>query len=547
MNRKRSIVLSAAVTLLLSGPVVTSAPAGAAAPAPPGACGLLADAQVRQYISGPGAAALARQCDRERSGAPYAETQAPTPEGQLASAAAEKSEPGIQAVDVLVNNRATDTFPRTTQSETSTAVRSTTVLVGYNDSGQFLTSGDFSGYSRSTNSGASFTDMGPPTTPLGQISSVSGDPVMVSDFNRMATDTALFYMANLATNAAGTSIIGVHRSGNGGAAPTPWQFGRTASPLAVAGEFQDKEWLAVDNGATFPGRLYACWRRFGGANGIQFSRSTDFGLTFTQLAANLSTGTTTVQGCSVDVDRETGRVLVAWLDSSFNPPQQRAKISTNGGVSFGAEFTIGAANLAETINGACGRNVFLDTQAGNTSRAIRSTPFPTVAFRSTNASAYSVWHRAGLAGGSGADIAFARSTNNGTTFGATQRINSVVTGDQFFPSIAVNAAGTIRVFYYSTQLDATKRLLNAYFVQSADDGVTWSAPVRVTDVSFDRPITNPNFDISVAGCYMGDYNDIAAPPSGLGDNAFYMAWGDNRLDADPGPAIAPDPDIRFDK
>jgi hypothetical protein len=254
-----------------------------------------------------------------------------------------------------------------------------------------------------------------------------------------------------------------------------------------------------------------------------------------------------VQGCSIDVDRETGRILVAWLDTSFNPPQQRAKISTNGGVTFGAEFTIGAANLAETINGACGRNVFLDTQAGNTSRAIRSTPFPSVAFRSTNASAYAVWHRAGLAGGSGADIAFVRSTNNGTTFGAPVRINSVVTGDQFFPSIAVNAVGTIRVFYYSTQLDATKRRLDSYFVQSADDGVTWSAPVRVTDVSFDRPTTNPNFDTIVAGCYMGDYNDIAAPPSGLGDNSFYMAWGDNRLDADPGPAVVPDPDIRFDK
>jgi hypothetical protein len=217
VSRRRSIVLAAAVTMLISVPGVISAPAGAAPAAPTGACGLLADAQVQQHISGPGAAALARQCDRERRGVPFAETQAPTPEGQLAPAAAEKSEPGIQAVDVLVNNRATDTFPQSTQSETSTAVRSTTVLVAYNDSGQFAATGDFTGYSRSTNSGASFTDQGPPTTPLGALSSVSGDPVLVSDFNRMATDTSLFYMANLATNAAGTSIIGVHRSGNGAA------------------------------------------------------------------------------------------------------------------------------------------------------------------------------------------------------------------------------------------------------------------------------------------------------------------------------------------
>lgn len=541
MNTKRSVFI-AAITLLLSVPGVTQA----AQAAPPPSCALLADQQVRQYLSAPGSAALQRQCQLELLGQQHVEQQAPTPEGQLAPAAPE-SGAGILAADVLVNNRATDTFPHSTQSETSTAVRSTTVLVAYNDSGQFAATGDFTGYSRSVNSGASFTDQGPPTSPLGAISATSGDPVLVSDANRMASDTALFYMANLANNTAGTSIIGVHRSGNGAALPTPWQFGRNASPLAVAGQFQDKEWLAVDNGTTFPGRLYVCWRRFGGANGIQFSRSTDFGLTFTQLAANLSTNSTTVQGCSVEVDRETGRVLVSWLDSAFNPPQQRGKISTNGGVTFGAEFTIGAANLAETINGACGRNVFLDTQAGNTTRAIRSTPFPSAAFRTGNTSVYAVWHRAALAGGSGADIAFARSTNNGTTWAAPIRINSVVTGDQFFPSIAVNAVGTIRVFYYSTQLDATKRRLDTYYVQSTNDGVTWSAPVRVTDVSFDRPTTNPNFDTSVAGCYMGDYNDIAAPPTGLGDNNFYMAWGDNRLDADPGPAVAPDPDIRFDK
>ncbi|HZM79447.1 MAG TPA: sialidase family protein [Candidatus Limnocylindrales bacterium] len=534
-------------SLLATGVVVASnlfAIPVQAAPAAGGACALAAQKQVQQMISGPGAVALARQCERERLGLPFEPGQAATPEGQMAP---ESADPGIQLVDLLINNRATDTFPNSTQSETSTAVRSTTVLVGYNDSGQFAATGDFSGYSRSTNSGASFTDMGPPTTPLGAISSVSGDPVLVSDANRMATDTALFYMANLASLANGTSIIGVHRTGNGGAAPTPWQFGRNASPLAVAGQFQDKEWIAVDNGATFPGRLYACWRRFGGANGIQFSRSMDFGLTFTQLAANLSTNATTVQGCTVHVDRETGRVLVAWLDTAFNPPQQRGKISTNGGVTFGAEFSIGAANLAETINGACGRNVFLDTQAGNTSRAIRSTPFPTLEFAPNSANAYMVWHRAGLAGGSGADIALARSTNNGTTWAAPVRINSVVTGDQFFPSVAVNSLGQIRVFYYSTQLDATKRLLDAYYVQSVNGGVTWGAPVRVTDVSFDRSQTNPNFDTLVAACYMGDYNKIAAPPTGLGDNAFYMAWGDNRLDANPGAGVTRDPDIRFDK
>lgn len=129
------------------------------------------------------------------------------------------------------------------------------------------------------------------------------------------------------------------------------------------------------------------------------------------------------------------------------------------------------------------------------------------------------------------------------------RINSVVTGQQFFASIAVNTDGVIAVIYYSTQNSPTDRLIDVYKVVSIDGGTTFSVPIRVTNFSFDRPQTNPNFDNNFGPCYMGDYISITAPAPGLGDTGFYMAWGDNRMDGDndPGTGLQPDPDIFFER
>src|SRR5438874_3900274 len=61
----------------------------------------------------------------------------------------------------LVNDPALDTTGQDTQSENSTLAFGSTVLVSYNDSGSNAGSpNQFTGWSRSTNGGASFTDMG---------------------------------------------------------------------------------------------------------------------------------------------------------------------------------------------------------------------------------------------------------------------------------------------------------------------------------------------------------------------------------------------------
>src|SRR5262249_20887283 len=97
--------------------------------------------------------------------------------------------------ELLVNDRSTDTFPDVTQSETSVAVHDGTTLVGFNDSA--LSKG-FTGYSRSTTGGASWTDMGGLPMPLGAVNTMDGDPVVVADRNRVSGQSSVFYFASIA-------------------------------------------------------------------------------------------------------------------------------------------------------------------------------------------------------------------------------------------------------------------------------------------------------------------------------------------------------------
>jgi hypothetical protein len=397
--------------------------------------------------------------------------------------------------------------------------------------------------------------MGTLPTPLGVVDAVFGDPVLASDRNRDIGDAGVFYFANLGVLANGTSIVAVHKTTDAG---LTWTQAGNATPGALAADFQDKEWLAVDTRAsgTGAGNVYVCWTRFISTGGqqIRLARSTDGGATFSIIQTDLSADTD-VSGCQVAVDPNNGNVYVSWTNRNggVSPRTIKFRRSTDQGTTFAAEMLIGTAAIAETMTvcGSASRTTFVDSEPSGTSRAIRSTSFSSLAVNPTNSEVYVVFHAAGLPTGTLADIGFVQSSDFGVTFTPQVRINKAKAGQQFFPSIAVNKNGTTRVMYYSTQLSATNRLLDVYTVSSPDGGTTWGGSKRVTDVSFDRPTTNPNFDtgggLTLAYCYMGDYNQIATAPKGLGPGQLNIVWGDNRLDGNAGMGgVQPDPDIRFD-
>jgi hypothetical protein len=108
--------------------------------------------------------------------------------------------------------------------------------------------------------------------------------------------------------------------------------------------------------------------------------------------------------------------------------------------------------------------------------------------------------------GNGWDVAFIKSTNNGTTWSTPVRVNDDVStpnADQLEPWPEVDFRGNIHVFwidnrnYYSSNTYAC----DVYYSYSTNQGATWSTNERVNDIS---PISTRSGDFA----RMGDYQVI---------------------------------------
>lgn len=517
-------------------------PAGLDPDNPGSSCTLLNDARTMQLISGPGESALRQFCEGEAvARVPSSRTT------WLLAALGERirSVLGMATAapptNVPVNDRTVDVWDNVTQSEISTGVSAANqdiMVTGFNDTGHPGT-GSLTGWSRSTDRGASWLDRGFLAPVPG--GSVSGDPAVVTGAGPQANN---MYFGTLARTAASVSIIGVARStdnGNTFSAPV------NASPSSTVG-FQDKPEMTVDKFAqTSPnaGNIYACWTDFG-SGGIRFSRSVDGGVTYTQVVGSIS-GSTNVQGCAIAVG-PLGDVYVAWWDAGVN--QIRLRRSTDGGQSFLGEVTVGSA-VPPSVVSCCGRSALAGGVSG--SQSIRLIPFGNLATDSlASSNVYSVWNTQ-VSGSS--EVYFSRSTNNGASWSAAVRLNDVVTNDQFLPRISSgvlfeanpNVTHT-KVMWYDRRLDPNNLMFDVFADTSTDGGVTWGTDVRWTEVSSTPPQTCPNFDCGIASCYMGDYNAMSTlNPS---SSEFILGWGDTRLTASGTacaagrPSSGPDPDVR---
>ena len=169
--------------------------------------------------------------------------------------------------DVLVNNNnGFFTTSRFTQSETSMLAFGSNVVVGFNDAGSFQSgTNHFTGYAYSTNSGATFTDVGTlPNSTNGD----AGDPVLARN-----TTTGRIYFSTLGFTSG--NVIQMFRSDDNG---VTWMAPVNAAP---GGASEDKQWITVDNFAgAGNGNVYMLSRRFGTGPGIYFFKSTDNGATF---------------------------------------------------------------------------------------------------------------------------------------------------------------------------------------------------------------------------------------------------------------------------
>jgi hypothetical protein len=238
----------------------------------------------------------------------------------------------------------------------------------------------------------------------------------------------------------------------------------------VSGVFEDKELIGCDRtDSPYRGNLYVTWARFGYGTDILVSRSTDGGQSF-QAPINISSYSS--HQWPVPVVGADGAVYIAWVN--YSPLSIRFAKSTNGGASFGSDRSLTSVSF----------------YPGNINGGIMTFPFPAMDADITggpyNGNLYVAYMDYGS--GSGTDIFFKRSTNDGTTWSPAIRINDDPQGvnrDQFHPWISIDEAGVISVIFLDRRDDPGNYYYNLYMTQSSDAGVTWSDNIRISDISSD--------------------------------------------------------------
>jgi len=521
-----------------------------------GLCDIL-DSPERRELSAAGEMLLLEHCGRREapafetrqgevfSGPDLPDLPEPRPPS-IRPAGSPLSSIAVVAADVQIN--VDPGPPRTTQSETTLAVLNGVLVAGWNDSG----GPGLSGYGVSTDLGDTWADRGGLPSIVNVITGRRGDPWI-----RAHAATGNFHYATLATDPnvqcdddgdgfpENKPILGVYTGATPGAAPD-WPAAANVTPGQPCGTFEDKEAMDVDNsGGPFDGRVYVCWRQFGGQNTIRLSindsTGADSALTNVSIS-NINGAAGGGQGCYVEVDQNNGDVWVAWQEGLLI----RGRRSAAGGAGFGPERTL--ATMA-----AVGHVVDCDSGADVDNRQvmngnIRVSEFiSSMAVNQVTGNLHVVYASDGDgAGGADEGDAWhvrcppldANDIDTGACTAPLKLNTDATTNDQWHPFVDAAAAGPLAVFWYDRRNDPDNRLIDLYKRFSTDDGDTWTAEERVTDVAFDVPVLIPNFDPGIRDCYMGEYNHVASDSSN-----FYFVWGDNRNLL----AGLPDPDVFFER
>ncbi|MDW8801307.1 hypothetical protein P8V03_09085 [Clostridium sp. A1-XYC3] len=421
-------------------------------------------------------------------------------------------------------------YPNITQSETSLAYFGEFILFGFNDSNDAPTG--FSGYGFSSDSGVTWCDCG--SVPIGgDIIDNGGDPVIAID------NQGIFYYGHLGTLSSGESVIIVNTAQVNNTNRTlqfnnPIVVGRGQS---LPNRLQDKEWITVgiDKNQTDSQALYITWSDFLQQGSqelttIRFSKFTT-GATPTEIIGSktiahttLNPLTTYVSGSFPVIDHS-GNIYVFYEQIDLNSLDGFIYMvkSTDGGVNFSSPMLVSGPFVQAGNAVAC--NTLVIAVPPDFNRSIRINEFPHAAV-APDGTLYAVWNASVSLEEFQSNIFLAYSTNGGNSWTTTPVTNSIST--EFFPSVAFNC-GRAHIHYNRfndpNNVGDTGNDTFALFKKSFSITEGLSAESQVSTVFSPVPITNPNFDTAVSGCYMGDYNQIIAGPR----NTLYHGWSDNRF------------------
>jgi len=251
--------------------------------------------------------------------------------------------------------------------------------------------------------------------------------------------------------------------------------------------FEDKEWLTVDNStSSFNGNVYVCWTRFtASSDHIRFSRSTDHGNSWQRsLQVSPASQNGAVQGCQVAVG-PSGEIYVAWEVFYINGLRQHfITKSTDGGVTFGSTNAI-TPPFREV----------------NFHSSYRKNSFPALDVSPVNGDVVDVFSAFTAPGGT--KVLFTRSADGGNSFSYPATVVDAFQGDQFFPAVDFDPNGTLHVSWFDTRNSGRLHAaaFDVYATFSTDNGNTFAPNTRVTPSLVFAGKRNP---------FIGDYSGIAA-------------------------------------
>jgi hypothetical protein len=301
---------------------------------------------------------------------------------------------------------------------------------------------------------------------------------------------------------AGPTNQRISRSNDGG---VTWSKPTT---VIANGSYNDREMINAD--PRRPGTAYEVWvDRLGlfGETGLnQFAATHDGGQTFsaprtTYLAppTNLPDPTlieTLRDGTLVDV------FMLANASAVIGPPipfKVMAMRSANGGLSWSTPVKIASVPPAAPFD-------------STTNTQVRALPLVAAA-TAPDGSLYVVYND--IESSSRASILISRSVDSGRSW-SPPRVVRTLDAQAFLPSVAVDRGGTVGVLW-----DAFRRepsgdrglLTDVWFASSNDRGRTFRA-VHVAG-PFDSRNASETSSTNVAGRFLGDYQGLAALPSGF--------------------------------
>jgi hypothetical protein len=396
---------------------------------------------------------------------------------------------------------------QSTQAETSIAVDRTGqhVVIGYNDFRGFSTNPlSVSGVLYSDDGGKTFNDGGQLPSPgtvtiAGQkFPEIFGDPTV-----KYLGDCTFVYGSILMTataDGATAQTMGLHRSTDCGHTwQGPFEITAATHPTSPS-DAADKEFLDVDPDT---GRLVISWTNFS-ATGIQMR--TAYSDNPTAAAPTWSAGVVVSatgvdgQGSMPAFARHSNNAYVAWA---------RFPGGLTNGIGFSRSLDKGVTWQAPIDVGA---PFFpIDQILGND----RVHDFPSIAVDNSQGR-----HRGNIYivhadndSHDGSDIVLHRSTDGGVTFEAPIVLNSRPGHDrsQWFPSVSVdNTFGRVYVMYYDQGVATSGDLMQASYTFSDDGGKSWVPPRALTQRPFHAAYGN---DTSQPN--LGDYIQGAAKDGDL--------------------------------